>query len=86
MGIVMGGIDLPDNPAPTAKLFQRQGVEEKKLEQGRCKVQEIRGLILNMIRLHIYHITEVYCPDSPFPVVTLISWLGEYFIISTVNI
>ena len=40
----MGGIDLPDNPAPTAKLFQRQGVEEKKLEPGRCKVQEIRGL------------------------------------------
>ena len=40
----MGGIDLPDNPAPTAKLFPRQGVEEKKLEPGRCKVQEIRGL------------------------------------------
>ena len=34
MGIVMGGIDLPDNPAPTAKLFQRQGVEGKKLERG----------------------------------------------------
>ena len=82
----MGGMDLPDNPAPSAKLLQREGVEEKKLEPGRCKVREIRGLILNMIRLHIYHITEVYCPDSPFPVVTLISWLGEYFIISTVNI
>ena len=82
----MGGMDLPDNPTPSAKLFQREGVEEKKLEPGRCNVREIRGLILNMIRLHIYHITEVYCPDSPFPVVTLISWLGEYFIISTVNI
>ena len=86
MGIVMGGIDLPDNPALTAKLFQMQGVEEKKLEPARCKVQEIRGLILNMIRLHIYHITKVYCPDGPFPVATLISWLGEYFIISTENI
>ena len=30
-------------------------------------------LVLNMIRLHIYHITEVYCPDGPFPVATLIS-------------
>ena len=39
-----------------------------------------------MIRLHIYHITEVYCPDGPFPVATLISRLGEYFIISTENI
>ena len=84
MGIVMGGMDLHDHPVPTTKppltpppphpllLFQREGVDEKILESGRCKVQEIGGLILNMIRLHIYHITEVYRPNGPFPVVTLI--------------
>ena len=43
-------------------------------------------LVLNMIRLHIYHITEVYCPNDSFPVVPLISCLGENFIISTENI
>ena len=82
----MGGMDLPDNPTPSAKLFQREGVEEKKLEPGRCNVREIRGLILNMIRLHIYHITEVYCPNDSFPVAPLISCLGENFTISTENI
>lgn len=39
-----------------------------------------------MIRLQIYRITEVYRPNGLFPVVTLIPWLGEYFIISTENI
>ena len=86
MGIVMGGMDLHDHPVSTTKppltppppphhpllLFQGEGVDEKILESGRCKVQEIGGLILNMIRLHIYHITEVYRPNGPFPVVTLI--------------
>ena len=33
----------------------------------------ITTLVLNMIRLHIYHITEEYCPDGPLPVATLIS-------------
>ena len=61
----------PPPPNPLL-LFQREGVDEKILESGRCKVQEIGGLILNMIRLHIYHITEVYRPNGPFPVVTLI--------------
>ena len=83
MGIVMGGMDLhghpalttkptPPPPPPTPLLFQREGVDEKILESGRYKVQEIGGLILNMICLHIYHITEVYRRNGPFPVVTLI--------------
>ena len=86
MGIVMGGMDLHGHPALTTKpptpppppplppppLFQREGVDEMILESGRCKVQEIGGLILNMICLHIYHITEVYRRNGPFPVVTLI--------------
>ena len=62
----------PPPPHPTPLLFQREGVDEKILESGRCKVQEIGGLILNMICLHIYHITEVYRRNGPFPVVTLI--------------
>ena len=62
----------PNHPPNPLLLFQREGVDEKILESGRCKVQEIGGLILNMIRLHIYHITEVYRPNGPFPVVTLI--------------
>lgn len=33
----MGGTDLPDNPAPTAKLFRREGVEEEKLEPEDAK-------------------------------------------------
>ena len=84
MGVVLGGMAPHDHPVPTTNppltpppphpllLFQREGVDEKILESGRCKVQEIGGLILNMIRLHIYHITEVYRPNGPFPVVTLI--------------
>ena len=38
------------------------------------------------MRLQIYHVTEVYCPHDSFPVVPLISRLGENFIISTENI
>ena len=46
----------------------------------------VSWLVLKLILLHIYHVTEVYCPDDSFPVVPLISWLGEYFLISTENI
>ena len=46
----------------------------------------VSKLVPNLIRLDIYHITEVYCPNDSFPVVPLISCLGENFTISTENI
>ena len=72
MAILPSRPNQPPPPPPTPLLFQREGVDEKILESGRYKVQEIGGLILNMICLHIYHITEVYRRNGPFPVVTLI--------------